>query len=235
MKIAVIPARGGSKRIPRKNIKAFAGQPMIAYAIKAAQACGLFDHVVVSTDDEEIAAVAREYGAEVPFMRPPELSDDYVATIPVIDHAIRACQALGWDVSHACCIYPGVPLLQADDLRAAFALMDEAQAPYAFTVTGFPAAVQRAMRRLPDGGMESIYPQYAATRTQDLEPAYFDAGQFYWGTVEAWFSGVSPHKSGKGLVIPESRAVDIDTPQDWERAELLYQVMQDGAAGRQAV
>jgi CMP-N-acetylneuraminic acid synthetase len=214
MKIAVIPARGGSKRIPRKNIKSFAGQPMIAYAIKAAQACGLFDHVVVSTDDAEIAAVAREYGAEVPFMRPPELSDDYVATIPVIDHAIRACQALGWNVTHACCIYPGVPLLQADDLRAAFALMDEAQAPYAFT--------------------ESIYPQYAATRTQDLEPAYFDAGQFYWGTVEAWFSGVSPHKSGKGLVIPESRAVDIDTLQDWERAELLYQVMQKGAAERQA-
>jgi CMP-N-acetylneuraminic acid synthetase len=194
MKIAIIPARGGSKRIPRKNIKSFAGQPMIAYAIKAAQACGLFDHVVVSTDDAEIAAIAREYGAEVPFMRPPELSDDYVATIPVIDHAIRACQALGWNVTHACCIYPGVP----------------------------------------DGGMESIYPQYAATRTQDLEPAYFDAGQFYWGTVEAWFSGVSPHKSGKGLVIPESRAVDIDTLQDWERAELLYQVMQKGAAERQA-
>lgn len=225
MKIAIIPARGGSKRIPRKNIKPFAGQPMIAYAIAAARACGLFEHVVVTTDDEEIAAIARAHGAEVPFMRPAELSDDYVATIPVVVHAIDACRALGWDVQYACCIYPAVPLIQADDLRDAFALMRDSGAPYAFPVAEFPSAVQRAMRRRADGVMEPIYPQYVATRTQDLEEAYFDAGQFYWGTAAAWTSGASPHKAGQGLVIPSERVVDIDTARDWARAEALHRLM----------
>jgi pseudaminic acid cytidylyltransferase len=230
MKIAIIPARGGSKRIPRKNIKSFAGQPMIAYAIAAARACGLFDHIVVTTDDDEIAAIAREYGAETPFMRPPELADDHAGTVPVIAHAIQACRALGWDIEAACCIYPGVPLLQAQDLRDAYALMRDSGADYAFTVAPFPAAVQRALRRDGAGIMQPMQPEYVRTRTQDLEPAYYDAGQFYWGLPAAWESGASPHQNGAGLAIPEWRAVDIDTPQDWERVELLYRVAQQEQA-----
>jgi len=225
MRIAIIPARGGSKRIPRKNIKPFAGKPMIAYAIDAARSCGLFDHVVVSTDDQEIADIARRCGAEVPFMRPPELSDDHAGTVPVIAHAIEACRAAGWEAQQVCCIYPGVPLLRTDDLRAAHALLDAGDADYAFTVASFPAAVQRALRRSPEGKMAPMNPEFVRTRTQDLEPGYYDAGQFYWGTAAAWLKGDSPHQNGKGLVIPEWRAVDIDTPADWRRAELLFNAL----------
>lgn len=230
MNIAVIPARGGSKRIPRKNIKAFAGKPMIAYAIEAARASGLFEHVVVTTDDSEIAEIARQYGAEVPFMRPPELSDDHTATIPVVVHAIDACASLGWRAQAVCCIYPGVPLIEVEDLRAAYELLDQANDGWTFTVAPFPAAVQRAMARSDEGTMSSLDPSHVGTRTQDLVPAYYDAGQFYWGTVNAWRSGKSPHNGGKGVVIPEWRAVDIDTPDDWRRAELLFQALRGSAA-----
>lgn len=230
MNIAIIPARGGSKRIPRKNIKPFAGKPMIGYAIEAALASALFGRVVVSTDDAEIAAIARQFGAEVPFLRPPELSDDHTPTIPVLQHAIAACQALGWQAEHVCCIYPGVPMIQAADLHAALALLQDASADYAFTVAAFPAAIQRALRRSPEGNMAPFHPEHVQTRTQDLEPAYYDAGQFYFGRSGAWLRGDSPHRNGKGLVIPEWRAVDIDTPDDWRRAELLFQALQGSAA-----
>lgn len=225
MSIAVIPARGGSKRIPRKNIKAFAGKPMIAYAIEAARASGMFEHVVVTTDDQEIADIARQYGAEVPFMRPAELSDDHAGTMPVIAHAIEACRALGWNVDKVCCIYPGVPMIEVDDLRGAGKMLAESDAPYVFTVAGFPAAIQRALRRDAEGRMSPFDPEHVKTRTQDLEPGYYDAGQFYFGRAEAWLRGESPHLAGLGLVIPEWRAVDIDTPDDWRRAELLYQAL----------
>lgn len=228
MKIAVIPARGGSKRIPRKNIREFAGKPMIAYAIEAARGCGLFDHVIVSTDDEEIARIASEYGAEIPFMRPAELADDHTATVPVIAHAIEACRKNGWLAQLVCCIYPAVPLIQTQDLLDAHALLEPGGSDYAFAITPFPSAIQRALRRLPDGNMRAFNPEYINTRTQDLEPAYYDAGQFYWGKAEAWLNGLSPHQSGKGLVIPEWRAVDIDTQDDWARAEVIYQLLNPG-------
>lgn len=227
MKLAVIPARGGSKRIPRKNIKPFAGRPMIAYAIGAAAASGVFDHIVVSTDDEEIAAVAREYGAATPFMRPPQLADDYAGTVPVIAHALEQCRVHGWEADLACCIYPGVPLLQAQDLRHALALLQQGDADYAFTVAAFPSPVQRALRSGAGGKMQPLYPEYLTTRTQDLEPACYDAGQFYWGRADAWRRGDSPHQNGMGLMIPEWRAVDIDTPDDWRRAELLFKLTQE--------
>ena len=225
MKIAVIPARGGSKRIPRKNIREFAGKPMIAYAIEAAKGCGLFDHIVVSTDDEEIAKIAKQLGAEIPFIRPVELSDDYTGTVPVIAHATESCRNIGWQADQVCCIYPAVPLIQIQDLRDAHTLLGQDEADYAFTVTSFPSAIQRALRRLPDGSMRSFYPEYVLTRTQDLEPAFYDAGQFYWGKAEAWLKGFSPHLTGKGLVVPEWRVVDIDTPEDWARAEMVYQLL----------
>ena len=222
MKIAVIPARGGSKRIPRKNIVDFCGKPMIAHAIVAALESGLFEHIVVSTDDEEIAGVARQWGAEVPFTRPAELADDHTPTVPVIAHAITACQALGWNIDYACCIYPGVPFIQIDDLKRAFELLQVSQAAYCFPITEFPSAIQRALRRLPNGRMQPFYPEHELTRTQDLEPAYHDAGQFYWGKPDAWLANKSVHSNGIGLPVPNWRVVDIDTPDDWARAEILY-------------
>ncbi len=221
MKLAVIPARGGSKRIPRKNIRPFHGKPMIAYAIQAALVSKAFDRVIVSTDDTEIAEVAKAHGAELPFIRPPELADDHTPTVPVIAHAIQQCHQLGWDVEEACCIYPGVPFISANDLLLAREKLLESDAHYVFPVTGFPSPIQRALRRLPDGSVKPFHPEYAATRTQDLEPGYFDAGQFYWGRASAWLSGLNLHLNGVTFVIPEWRVVDIDTPADWERAELL--------------
>ncbi len=222
MKIAVIPARGGSKRIPRKNIKPFAGKPMIAHAIGIAQSSGLFDHIVVTTDDDEIARVAVECGAEVPFVRPVELADDHTPTVPVIAHAIGACQALGWQVDQVCCIYPAVPFLQGADLVNALHMLETNDAGYVFPVTAYPSAIQRALRQLPTGLMEPFYSQYATTRTQDLEPAFYDAGQFYWGLAQTWLEGKIIHKHGGGLIIPSWRVVDIDTIEDWQRAELMY-------------
>lgn len=222
MRIAIIPARGGSKRIPRKNIREFAGKPMIAHAISAAKQSGLFEHVIVSTDDEEIARIASEWGAETPFTRPAELADDHTPTVPVIAHAITSCQALGWQIDYACCIYPGVPFIQIDDLKRALELIQGSQAAYSFPITEFPSAIQRALRRLPNGQMQPFYPEYELARTQDLEPAYHDAGQFYWGKPDAWLTNDKVHRSGVGLPIPNWRVVDIDTPDDWERAEILY-------------
>jgi len=224
--IAVIPARGGSKRIPRKNIKLFAGKPMIAYAIEAAVQCGLFAHVVVSTDDEEIAAVAKERGAETPFPRPPQLADDHTPTVPVIAHAVTACKGLGWQFDYVCCIYPGVPFIQQGDVKSALRLLEgDASAEYSFPITEFPSAIQRALRRKESGLVEPFYPEHELTRTQDLEPAYHDAGQFYWGHERAWLNNPKIHKSGIGLVIPSWRVVDIDTLEDWQRAEVIHQAL----------
>ena len=221
MNIAIIPARGGSKRIPRKNINAFCGQTMIAFAIKAAHASGLFEHVVVSTDDAEIQSIANSLGAETPFVRPAELANDFTATVPVVAHAIQACEALGWQFSNVCCIYPGVPFIEVADLQGAFATLTERVAEYCFPVTEFPAAVQRALKHSRHGLMEPLYPEHELTRTQDLEAAFYDAGQFYWGTKQAWLTNNLIHSSGVGYEVPNWRVVDIDTPADWERAERL--------------
>jgi len=229
MKLAVIPARGGSKRIPRKNIRPFAGRPMIGHAIAGAQASGLFDRIVVSTDDDEIASVARSLGAEVPFMRPAALADDHTPTVPVVAHAIGACRDMGWTAQEVCCIYPCVPFLQPQDLRAALELLDEG-APYAFPVTPFPSAIQRALRRADNGSVEPFFPEFAATRTQDLPPAFHDAGQFYWGTASAWLAGLNIHLHGHTIVVPEWRVADIDTADDWQRAELLHAALNRGGA-----
>lgn len=230
-KLAVIPARGGSKRIPRKNVKPFAGKPMIGYAIAAAQDSGAFDRIIVSTDDAEIAEVARAAGAEVPFMRPEELSNDHAGTIPVIQHAIRTLAEAGWSADLVCCIYPGVPLLDAKHLRDALALLQQSGSDYVFPVLAFESAVQRALLRDADGTTRPMYPEHTLTRTQDLPPAYYDAGQFYWGLARAWLEGTSPHKSGRSIVLPSDAAVDIDTPADWAHAELLYQARQAARAG----
>ena len=221
--LAIIPARGGSKRLPRKNVRAFAGRPMIGYAIKAAAAAGVFARIVVSTDDEEIAAVARSLGAELPFTRPASLADDFTPTVPVIAHAVDA-MALPADAA-VCCIYPAVPLLDAGDLRQGLELL-ELQGPeardYVFPVAAYPSPVQRALVREADGRTRPLHPQFAATRTQDLEPAYFDAGQFYWARAATWRAGGAIHARARTFVVPEWRVVDIDTAADWQRAETLY-------------
>lgn len=221
MRLAVIPARGGSKRIPRKNIRPFAGKPMIGHAIAAAQSSGLFDKIIVSTDDAEIASIAVAMGAQVPFMRPAGLADDHTPTVPVVAHAIDACAQLGWAAQQVCCIYPGVPFLHATDLQEALALLEKG-ADYTFPVTPFPSAIQRALRRESDGSTQPYFPQFASTRTQDLPPAFHDAGQFYWGRAAAWLAGLNIHLHGRTIVMPEWRVVDIDTPDDWQRAELLH-------------
>lgn len=168
-RVAIIPARGGSKRIPRKNIKLFQGQPMIAYPIRAALLSGLFDRVIVSTDDEEIASVARELGAEVPFMRPAALADDHAGTVAVIQHALRELAATGDHPEYTCCLYATAPFVLPEKLREGFELLAaRPDKDFAFTVSDYAAPVQRALRVNADGGVESLYPEYQQTRSQDL-------------------------------------------------------------------
>lgn len=225
MNIAIIPARGGSKRIPGKNVKLFSGKPMIAWAIGYALESNMFEKVIVSTDDEHIAQLARLAGAETPFMRPADLADDFTPTVPVIAHAVETCQSMGWIVENTCCIYPCVPFLQTSDLSDAFSLMQQSNAHFAYPVTDFVHPIQRAMRRLPSGKMELFQPDYELTRTQDLEKSYHDTGQFYWGKADAWKARMKMHTAGVGLVIPNWRVVDIDNLEDWKRAEILFEVL----------
>ena len=221
-RLAVIPARGGSKRIPRKNILPFAGMPMIAYAIHAAQRSGLFSHIVVSTDDAEVAGVAQHAGAELPFMRPPELADDDTPTVPVVAHAISACRKLGWSIDTVCCIYPAVPLLPPQALAQGLALLERGDCACVFPVLPFRSPIQRALQRTSDGRSQPFFPEHSLARTQDLAPAYHDAGQFYWGRAQAWLDGLNLHANARTLVLPEDSVVDIDTPADWARAEAVF-------------
>jgi pseudaminic acid cytidylyltransferase len=227
MNIAIIPARGGSKRIPRKNIKEFTGWPIIAHSIKAALECGLFDKIIVSTDDEEIAQVARSFGAEVPFMRPNELSDDHTATIPVIAHAIQTLQN-DTVIDNVCCIYATAPFIRSSDLLDAYNALITHNKQYAFPVTTFPFPIQRGVKRDENGNIEMFNPQHFATRSQDLEEAYHDVGQFYWGRADAWLEGKPIFSdAATTIVLPRHLVQDIDTPEDWIRAELMYKVLLD--------
>lgn len=227
MRVAIIPARGGSKRIPRKNIKNFCGKPMIARSIEAAKASGCFDKIVVSTDDQEIADIARQWGAEVPFMRPPELSDDYTGTIPVIRHAIQWLETYEAKVDYACCIYATAPFVSASDLQAGWKLINASDHDYAFSVTSYAFPIQRAIRITQQGRVAMFNPEHFTTRSQDLEEAWHDAGQFYWGTAEAWCEERAIFDEGSVPVkLPRHRVQDIDTPEDWIRAEWLFRAIQ---------
>ncbi|HEY9218026.1 MAG TPA: pseudaminic acid cytidylyltransferase [Phenylobacterium sp.] len=226
MRIALIPARGGSKRIPRKNIRPFAGKPVIAWSIAAAQASGLFDRIICSTDDEEIAAVAEAHGAEAPFRRPEALSDDHATTLAVVQHFLEWAQVEGQSPDAVCCIYPASPFATASLIGQAHDRLQASAAQYCFPMARFPAPIQRAIRQRPDGRLDMFQPETFTVRSQDLEPAFFDAGQFYWGRAEAWRAGLrmfSP--DAVGLEIPLWRCVDIDTVQDWDRAERLWALL----------
>jgi len=223
MRFAVIPARGGSKRIPRKNIKPFCGKPMIAWSIEAALQSGCFEHVIVSTDDDEIAWVARAHGAEIPFMRPDELSDDHTGTIPVIAHAIDWMNRNVGPVEHACCIYATAPFVRAEDLRRGLDVLQGSGADYAFSVTSYAFPIQRAIRLTDDGRVAMFHPEHFATRSQDLEEAWHDAGQFYWGRAAAWRAGTPIFSAAAApVILPRHRVQDIDTAEDWVRAELMF-------------
>jgi pseudaminic acid cytidylyltransferase len=226
MIVAIIPARGGSKRIPRKNIREFAGKPMIAWSIEAAREACCFDKIVVSTDDEEIASVAKMQGAEVPFLRPDNLSDDFTGTVPVISHAVNWLNTHMEKVAYACCIYATAPFVRPEDLREGLRVLEEEQCDYAFSVTSFPFPIQRAIRITEQGCTQMFNPEMFNIRSQDLEEAWHDAGQFYWGTAEAWLSEkIIFSESSHPVKLPMHRVQDIDTPEDWERAEYLFEVV----------
>lgn len=226
MKLAIIPARGGSKRIPRKNIKSFCGKPMIAWSIEAALRSSEFDRIIVSTDDDEIAEVAQAHGAEVPFLRPAELSGDHTGTIPVIAHAIDWVSQHGAPVELACCIYATAPFVTAADIQRGRRTLVESDSDYAFSITSYPFPIQRAIRINAEGRVEMFNPEHFNTRSQDLEEAWHDAGQFYWGRARAWLSGTPLFSHGAAPVpIPNYRVQDIDTTDDWVRAELLLRVL----------
>jgi pseudaminic acid cytidylyltransferase len=227
--LAVIPARGGSKRIPRKNIRPFLGVPLLARTVELLQRSGLFDRIVVSTDDDEIAAVATSAGAEVPFRRPADLANDTAATLPVIAHAIGALDASGPRADLICAVYPAAVLSQASDFRDCLALLQESPGDYSFPATTFRFPIQRALRLHPDRSCSLFWPEQGSARSQDLEPAYHDAGQFYWGRRDAWLAQ-RPIFSNRSrmLVIPHHRVQDIDTIDDWQRAEAIYKAAGHG-------
>jgi pseudaminic acid cytidylyltransferase len=222
MKVAVIPARGGSKRIPRKNIRLFAGKPMIAYSIECAIRTQLFDRIVVSTDDAEISDIARRYGAEVPFVRPAELSDDLTFPAPVIAHAVRWLQNDGNALAAVCTIYPTAPFIREEDVNRAFEVLESGDWQYVFPATTFAYPVFRSFHQDEAGGLQMFFPEKFNVRSQDLLEALHDAGQFYWGRPRAWLDQLRVFDKHSTIVaIPRWRVQDIDNEEDWLRAEMI--------------
>lgn len=226
LRVAVIPARGGSKRIPRKNIKEFCGKPIIAWSIEAAKSSGCFDKVIVSTDDKEVASIALQLGAEVPFMRPSKLSDDYTGTIPVIRHAVQWLNLHEGPVSYACCIYATAPFVSVKDLQMGWKSISSGGANYSFSITSYAFPIQRAIKITEEGNVAMLNPEHFTSRSQDLTECWHDAGQFYWGTAEAWLRAKPLFGEGSvPIKLPRHRVQDIDTSEDWKRAEWLFKAM----------
>lgn len=221
MILAVIPARGGSKRIPDKNIRPFAGRPMISYSILAARQSGVFDRIIVSTDSGEIAEVARAHGAETPFLRPEELSGDHTPTAPVVAHALKwVAEEQGKEPEFVCCIYATAPFLRPVFLRQGFDILKDTGAPAAFSVTTFPFPIFRALHITKEGSLAMVWPEYELTRSNDLMETYHDAGQFYWLKTGSFLQTGRMYAQGaRPVIIPRKWVQDIDTPEDWEVAE----------------
>ncbi|GAB4039628.1 pseudaminic acid cytidylyltransferase [Spirosoma gilvum] len=222
--LAIIPARGGSKRIPRKNIRPFLGKPIIAYVIQAALKSGLFNEVMVSTDDTEIAAIGQEYGASVPFLRRAETADDYATTAAVLQDVLGQYTELGRSFDYACCLYPTAPFITPKLLKKAFETLTEQQFDTVYPVQPFSFPIQRAVR-LRDAKVAWFQPEHALTRSQDLEPAYHDAGQFYFFNVATFQQN---HRlitdNAGGIIISELEAHDIDNETDWQIAEIKFKM-----------
>ena len=227
MQLAVIPARGGSKRIPRKNIKEFHGKPMIAWSIQAALNSSCIDEVWVSTDDEEIAAIAQTYGAKVPFIRPAHLSDDFSTTADVMQHAVQEYQIQYQQLpDYVCCLYATAPFVHQQDLLQGFELIQSKDLDYVFSATNYSFPIQRAIKIDSDGKVNMFSPEYFNTRSQDLVEAWHDAGQFYWGTAQAWLQKHTVFSPNSNIIsLPSYRVQDIDTLSDWHRAEMIASLM----------
>ena len=224
MRVAVIPARGGSKRIPRKNIRPFAGQPIIVWPIKAALSSGLFDQVVVSTDDAEIGEVAREAGASVPFMRPKNLSDDFADTKSVVRHAISELKLDTEPEAQVCCIYPTSVFVNTQLLSEGFEKLKGSNARFVLSITSVDSSVYRSFSKTADDRITMLFPENYAKRTQDLPNLYCDAAQFYWATVSAWQSDLNIFGTDSlGVYVDPSRVQDIDTESQWLTAEQMFQ------------
>jgi len=225
--IAIIPARGGSKRIPKKNIKDFFGKPLIAYSIEVALASKLFEKVIVTTDDEQIAKIAKEYGAQVPFLRPKELSDDFTGTQDVINHAIEYLEAQGEHYEYICTIYATAPLLQKEYLIEGYKSLQNSDAVNAFSATSMPFPIQRTFKLTNEGRCEMFTSEHYMSRSQDLEEAYQDAGQFYWQRIGVASNEIMFGKDSIPIILPRHLVQDIDTLEDWKRAEVMYRVLEE--------
>ncbi|WP_428738508.1 pseudaminic acid cytidylyltransferase [Sulfurimonas sp.] len=224
--IAIIPARGGSKRVPRKNIKDFFGKPLIAYSIETAKNSNLFDKIIVSTDDEEIAKTAREYGAQVPFIRPKELSDDFTATGAVVEHALEFYKNQGITFEYCCTLYATAPLLTPAYLQEGLKTLQNSDAHMAFSVTSIPFPIQRTFKITPENRCEMFTPEFFTSRSQDLEVAYQDAGAFYFENLTNKAKDIAFGSDSIPIILPRYMVQDIDTLEDWEMAEIMYEVVQ---------
>lgn len=225
MNICVIPARGGSKRIPGKNTLEFCGKPILAWSIEAAIGADCFERIIVTTDNEVIADLARRLGAEIPFMRPASLADDHTGTVDVVRHAAQWLHDHDCSFDYLCCIYATAPFTTPEDIRRGLEVLQRESCDYAISVTSFPFPIQRAVRVSEQNRLAMLHPEHLETRSQDLQESYHDAGQFYWGTAAAWHGG-NPLFCGNSapVYIPRHRVQDIDTLEDWTRAEALFRV-----------
>jgi len=228
MKLCVIPARGGSKRIKKKNIKNFCGKPIIGWSIEIALASKCFDKIIVSTDDKEIADLAKSYGAEVPFLRPKTLSDDYTETVNVISHAIK------WQIEnhkkpdYVCCIYATAPFIQLNDLHKGIEILESSNCEYVFSATNYAYPIQRSFKINKNKKLEMFFPKYLNFRSQDLERAFHDAGQFYWGLTNSWLENKPIiNENAIPILIPQDRVLDIDTIEDWQMAEKMFRIINE--------
>ena len=224
MIVAIIPARGGSKRIPKKNIKEFFGKPIISYSIKAAFDSKLFDKVIVSTDCDEIAQVAIKYGAEVPFIRPKELSGDFLGTHEVVGHALTWLEDSGHLIEYACCIYATAPMIQVSDLIKGCDLIKTGNWKSVIAATKYSYPIFRSFKKLPSGGLKMVFPEHYNSRSQDLPEVYHDAGQFYWAKSKEWKNNPGSFSEKNTIIeLPNYLVQDIDTLDDWYKAEKIYE------------
>ena len=224
--LAIITARGGSKRIPRKNIRDFLGKPIIAYSIEAALKSDVFNEVMVSTDDDEIAEIAEKFGAKVPFKRSAETSNDTATTTDVIIEVLKEYKNRGFNFDYACCIYPTAPFIRPENLKIGFETMLKDSSDAAIPVVRYSYPIQRALEIGADNRLAMVCPEHSRTRSQDLVPRYHDAGQFYWFKVSAIKKDMELLKmKASPIVIPETQVQDIDTEEDWAMAEIKYKLM----------
>ena len=227
MKIAIIPARGGSKRIINKNVKKFCGKPIIAYSIETAKKSKLFDRIIISTDNKKIAKIAKQYGGEVPFIRPKSLSGDYTGTAEVIAHAVNLIkEKYNTNIKVVCCIYATAPFIQVKDLHKAWKLFKSGKWNFVFAATSYSYPVFRSFQKKENGGLKSLYPNHSKKRSQDLNIVLHDAGQFYWAAPNIWIKKKLNFNHRSTVVeLPNWRVQDIDTMEDWKRAELKYKIL----------